>query len=1171
MRRHRRSTVNSPEILKGTQDHSPESIPQKGNPVSAETTTPGSKLKLLSRFRNVVQRIGRLGRSMGSRRAERWSAESTGQTNGRSHGAKSVANGERAHTPDYGGTLAVATQEGEAEQTSNGSTVEYQVAPETQIPETRESTSKFNMFANAHSLAMENPKFTAVGRDIINVNIASSSHLSPSSLSLRRSGSVLKIYASTTLGPGPGERSQPKWTGLVRIVRLHPSPNVFEKGVTEPSIDDLEIPAVQIQTLTNPEVYVRKLSPGRGLACWRPEPFHPLVGERGIVPGDVGTYTPEDGFRKSFNIWDDAASIRASALSLNERAYLLPPSQLIYQTAKLDVGDIISEGVSSRPTVCTVGRVKFISSCDFKCPDEQGAVLVLTSPADLEEIRDQAALHDWLLKHIRLICKFANLKCRIGRDDSLYIVTGCIKSDSWALAAYKKSMEPPDHTIRLERDDMDDPHSLYSWTERGQHVEARSSKILPGGLKSQSLFLRGFKLSLSPDFYATLAEIPVLNSRPSSTRSNSHDSRVPDNRDAFGNQQGEGGQGQAGGSGQQFGGHQASGVPTTMARASPDDVKVHMVPEHRADAYHPSETINKFLLESTGADVALTHDDEWIHRMPTDSSWNVSLRDMLLQIKRTRLVNIRDGVAFLAPVRKRASHAGLGGPNFEYFLAGLPSPTTRNLDARFGVEILSFTATPTLHLLHRANGDIFMSDWPHVRNLAGLTSVTYHNAPPSVHDEWMKLPLSCWQSIFDGPPLQAIILACYLWHLIRSVDTELEYVYRGISTSTLQMLDVNPAGYPARGYRAEGEQWDAFSLPASPSPESVSCRLHHIEYLIKRPRPQHRGIFIDRERLALLDEAARLRGAARLLEVFLPTSEARFSDLKSSMQTVLNGEDVDRNGLTQEVYDSPSQVKERKDWRFKTSQVREYVHLEPSSPQMVTTSHLHQHPSLSNSYSESDAGDGGDCGNVGWFRSSPPAHSHGTQPVPIAVEPHRSVTNWNGWGSTTAAPSGRPSTYDLSSLHETAGGTWNQPISPRDTHVSRRTSAWVPIGQFARRSTKGRKKWDLWSEEEATSGGEVVNNLDERHGTHENSCGEDRHSEHEAVGRWTEERKSRHLPSREKATSGRQVKDLSDELFGGGNHRNEDSLSSVSNQMNAWGHVDSARLATSSMDSRNRK
>ncbi|KAJ3503000.1 hypothetical protein NMY22_g18399 [Coprinellus aureogranulatus] len=627
MGRHRKGTVNGPEIAKGSQDHSTESIPPRGRP-GAETTTPGLKLKLLSRFRNVVKGIGRLGRSMVSRRVERRSAESTGQANGRSEGAMSVANGEGAHTPSQGGTLAVATQieewrkEGKAEQTSNRSTVEHQVVAETQMPEARESTSKFNMFANAHSLAMENPKFTAVGRDIINVNITSSSHPSPSSLSLRRSGSVLKIYASTTLGPGSGEHSQPKWTGLVRIVRLHPSPNVFEKGTTEPSIDDLEIPAVQIQNLTNPEVYVRKLSPGRGLACWRPEPFHPLVGERGIVPGDVGTYTPEDGFRKSFNIWDDAASIRASALSLNKRAYLLPPSQLIYQTAKLDVGDIISEGVSSRPTVCTVGRVKFISSCDFKCPDEQGAVLVLTSPADLEEIRDQAALHDWLLKHIRLICKFANLKCRIGRDDSLYIVTGCIKSDSWALAAYKKSMEPPDHTIRLERDDMDDPHSLYSWTERGQHVEARSSKILPGGLKSQSLFLRGFKLSLSPDFYATLAEIPVLNSRPSSTGSNSHDSRVPDNRGASGNQQGEGGQGQAGGSGQQFGGHQAGVVPTTTARTSPDDVKVHMVPEHRADAYHPNETINKFLLKSTGADVALTHDDEWIHRMPTDSSWN---------------------------------------------------------------------------------------------------------------------------------------------------------------------------------------------------------------------------------------------------------------------------------------------------------------------------------------------------------------------------------------------------------------------------------------------------------------------------------------------------------------------------------------------------------------------
>lgn len=129
---------------------------------------------------------------------------------------------------------------------------------------------------------------------------------------------------------------------------------------------------------------------------------------------------------------------------------------------------------------------------------------MLTSPADLDEVRDHMALHDWLLKHIRLLCKFANMTCRIGRDDSLYIVTGCIKSDCWALAAYKKHMKPPDHILRLERDDDEDQDSLYSWTERGQYAEARCSKVFPGGLKNQSLFLRGFKLGLSQEFYATL-------------------------------------------------------------------------------------------------------------------------------------------------------------------------------------------------------------------------------------------------------------------------------------------------------------------------------------------------------------------------------------------------------------------------------------------------------------------------------------------------------------------------------------------------------------------------------------------------------------------------------------------------------------------------------------------
>ncbi|TEB36720.1 hypothetical protein FA13DRAFT_1080271 [Coprinellus micaceus] len=93
----------------------------------------------------------------------------------------------------------------------------------------------------------------------------------------------------------------------------------------------------------------------------------------------------------------------------------------------------------------------------------------------------------------------------IGPGESLYIVTGCIKSESWALAAYKGPMVPPNDTLRLVQvnEDMEADGTWYAWTERGTS-EARSSEPSEHGLKNQSLFLRGFKLTFSPRFYASL-------------------------------------------------------------------------------------------------------------------------------------------------------------------------------------------------------------------------------------------------------------------------------------------------------------------------------------------------------------------------------------------------------------------------------------------------------------------------------------------------------------------------------------------------------------------------------------------------------------------------------------------------------------------------------------------
>jgi hypothetical protein len=122
---------------------------------------------------------------------------------------------------------------------------------------------------------------------------------------------------------------------------------------------------------------------------------------------------------------------------------------------------------------------------------------------------DSVSLRDFLLQNAGLLYQRANAIRRIPQDP-LYIVSGCIKSDSWAVAAYPDLMDAPDDVLKLSRrvvSDEDAPQaSVYDWTDRGT-AEARfgsnsGNKTAEYKGKDQCLFLRGFKLAFSQRFYA---------------------------------------------------------------------------------------------------------------------------------------------------------------------------------------------------------------------------------------------------------------------------------------------------------------------------------------------------------------------------------------------------------------------------------------------------------------------------------------------------------------------------------------------------------------------------------------------------------------------------------------------------------------------------------------------
>jgi hypothetical protein len=138
--------------------------------------------------------------------------------------------------------------------------------------------------------------------------------------------------------------------------------------------------------------------------------------------------------------------------------------------------------------------------------ESQGAVLALTSPADLVVLQNRIELRDFIIDNAASIFHYAtSIRKLDNHGESLYIVTGCIKSDSWALAAYNGLIDPRNDVLRLVRKGSPNPKPAYGWTTKGT-AEARSgSSQSSGDHKDQCLFLQGFKMAFSPAFHSKMA------------------------------------------------------------------------------------------------------------------------------------------------------------------------------------------------------------------------------------------------------------------------------------------------------------------------------------------------------------------------------------------------------------------------------------------------------------------------------------------------------------------------------------------------------------------------------------------------------------------------------------------------------------------------------------------
>lgn len=124
---------------------------------------------------------------------------------------------------------------------------------------------------------------------------------------------------------------------------------------------------------------------------------------------------------------------------------------------------------------------------------------------------DIASLRGFLVQNAGDIYLRAIKSGSLDNDKSLYVVTGCIKTDSWALAASRR--EKLGQVLRLSKlcpeDNSTSEGRIYDWTDRSSSTEARvwpnnEMEVEATEGKNQTLFLQGFKLDFSPAFRARM-------------------------------------------------------------------------------------------------------------------------------------------------------------------------------------------------------------------------------------------------------------------------------------------------------------------------------------------------------------------------------------------------------------------------------------------------------------------------------------------------------------------------------------------------------------------------------------------------------------------------------------------------------------------------------------------
>jgi hypothetical protein len=268
-----------------------------------------------------------------------------------------------------------------------------------------------------------------------------------------------------------------------------------------------------------------------GLPLWTPDPADNLEQHKkqGISIGDLGILTDDGGFRYLFNIHAEAdAPINLEKgtpqfftplpmPTITQRGFFHVEKACLTENASVEMG--VSSGAQANAYV--ISR----SSCHlayllhrlvagvgvdltFTITHERAAMLYLPHGADREDTDGIRSYKEYAIQHGDSWYKFVNEELKSdARNGSLYLVTGCDKSGSWALGA-GSPRQGSSFKFAIQGSSAVVPASVtadfhVAWTNtsgiEGRHHPSSMKHTVD--VKNQCVFVRGISIAIRKNWF----------------------------------------------------------------------------------------------------------------------------------------------------------------------------------------------------------------------------------------------------------------------------------------------------------------------------------------------------------------------------------------------------------------------------------------------------------------------------------------------------------------------------------------------------------------------------------------------------------------------------------------------------------------------------------------------